>query len=181
MKQLFRCVIILLGLNSSILWAESIAIIGTGSVSSALGKNLTGLGHQSGYASRNPGRDSVQDLVRATGNGAQAKALSEAAMGAEIVVLAIPWNVVGETVLQLGDLSGKIIIDPTNLRSIDEGGLTMSPEGPSNDELIANLAPTASVAKGFNVMGSFLMEKPDLFGFKYSMPIAGQNKAVNRP
>ena len=50
--------------------AETIAMIGTGEVSSALGPRLASLGHEIVYGSRSPEREDVQALVSATGTRA---------------------------------------------------------------------------------------------------------------
>ena len=50
--------------------ADTIAIIGTGRVATALGPQFAKLGHRIVYGSRDPGRDSVQSLVVATGSTA---------------------------------------------------------------------------------------------------------------
>ena len=104
----------LLMLFGSIAAADTIAIIGTGDVAHALGVEFAAQGHTIVYGSRKPDRGSVQDLVEATGHGASATTQAEAVVGADIVVLAVPGMLVEEITLSLGDLSGKIIIDPTN-------------------------------------------------------------------
>ncbi|RLA22782.1 MAG: hypothetical protein DRQ63_12350, partial [Gammaproteobacteria bacterium] len=47
--------------------ADTIAVIGTGSVAKALGPEFAALGHDIVYGSRNPARDSVKELVARTG------------------------------------------------------------------------------------------------------------------
>ena len=56
--------------------------------------------------------------------GASAAGQAEAAADADIVVLAVPGMLVEEITRNLGDLSGKIVIDPTNpLVMRDDGKL----------------------------------------------------------
>ncbi len=106
--------------------ADTIAIIGSGSVAGALGPEFAALGHEIVYGSRDPSRDKVKDLVVRTGDGASATTPLEAAFRADIVVLAVPGMVVEEVTRGLGDLSGKIIIDPTNaLKDGPDGTLMM--------------------------------------------------------
>ena len=52
--------------------AETIAVIGTGDVGGALGPEFSALGHTVIYGSRDPARDKVKQLVRATGGDAAA-------------------------------------------------------------------------------------------------------------
>ncbi len=128
--------------------AETIAMIGTGQFGSALGPRLASLGHEIVYGSRSPDREDVRALVAATGEGASATTPSAAASQADIVVIALPWDVAEEVVRGLGDLSGKIIIDPINPRIVGEDGLADYPTYTSNAERIQNLAPNAKAVSG---------------------------------
>ncbi len=158
--------------------ADNIAIIGTGNVGSALGKNWHDLGHTIFYGSRNPNSETAQRLVADTGERASVSESGQAVANADIVVLAVPWDVVEETVGGLGDLlSGKIIIDPTNPRQQANDGLTDMALATSNAQRIKDWVPGADVVKSFNLMDSFLMERPHLLGFTFSMPIAGDDRA----
>ena len=87
----------------------------------------------------------VQALVEATGGGATAVTPAEAVIGADVVVLAIPWDAVESVVTSLGDLSGKIVIDPTNPRVIAADGLYDSPLATSNAAMVQAWAPDAYV------------------------------------
>ena len=78
--------------------AETFAMIGTGSVGSSLGQRLTQLGHTVVYGSRDSSRASVQALVEQTGGGATAAIPADAVIGADVVVLAVPWNAVESVV-----------------------------------------------------------------------------------
>ena len=65
-------------LQSPTAFAETIAIIGTDDVASALGPQFAALGHEVIYGSRNPDRDEVRQLVKRTGKNAAAKGQAEA-------------------------------------------------------------------------------------------------------
>ena len=115
MPLLSRLFILLLSITAgTTAAADTIAIIGTGDVARALGPAFAAQGHTIIYGSRDPGRDSVSQLVAATGEDASATTPSAAAVQAGIVVLAVPGMLVEEITKGLGDLNGKIIIDPTN-------------------------------------------------------------------
>ena len=166
---------------SASVWAETIAIIGTGEVAGGLGPEFAALGHDIVYGSREPDRDSVRELVARTGEDASATTQADAVAGADIVVLAVPWYAVEEVVANIGDLSGKIVIDPTNPRMVGDDGLRDFAVDPSNAEWVQRWAPQSRVVKAFNTMGWETMVDPDSTGGPVTVPIVGddaQAKAV---
>ncbi len=169
----------LLMLFGSIAAADTIAIIGTGDVAHALGVGFAAQGHTIVYGSRKPDRGSVQDLVEETGHGATATTQAEAVVGADIVVLAVPGMLVEEITLSLGDLSGKIIIDPTN--PLERSLLTLKHGvDTSNAEIIQAAAPDADVVKAFNTLNWKTMMEPDESGGPVSIPLAGDSGRAKR-
>lgn len=158
--------------------AETIAVIGTGQLSRALGPRFAEIGHQVVYGSRSPDRPVVQELVMQTGEDASATTPRAAASQASIIVIGVPWDVAEEVVLNLGDLAGKIIIDPINPRIINDEGYRDYPTYTSNAERIQNLAPRAHVVKAFNTMSSDTMTDPDLLGHPITVPIVGNDSAA---
>lgn len=158
-------------------FADTIAIIGTGEVAHAVGPLFAAQGHEIVYGSRNPDRDDVRELVARTGPGASATTQAAAAAGADIVVIAVPWNVVETVVGNLGDLSGKIVLDPTNPRIVGEDGLRNWARDTSNGEIIQSLAPGAHVVKALNTMNWRTMVDPEATGGPVSVPIVGDDEA----
>lgn len=155
--------------------AETIAVIGTGDVGGALGPELAALGHTIVYGSREPEREDVVDLVSRTGHDASAATPERAASEADIVILAVPGLMVEQITRGLGDLSGKIIIDPTSALRRDEDGLREIAVESSNAELIQNAAPDAYVVKAFNTLGWQQMVDPESSGGPISIPLVGDN------
>jgi predicted dinucleotide-binding enzyme len=158
--------------------AESIAIIGTGRVAAALGPKFAGLGHKVIYGSREPTRNEVRELVAATGANASAASPLDAVRGADIVVLAVPGTAVEPVVMSLGDLSGKIIIDPTNPTRRGADGLTEHAVATSNAEIIQGLAPRAHVVKAFNTLSAQTMADPKSAGGPVTIPLVGNDAAA---
>ena len=156
--------------------AETIAIIGTGNVAGALGPEFAAQGHTIVYGSRDPSTSDVKILVKETGNGASATSPAESVKNAGIVVLAVPGLLVEEITLGLGDLSGKIIIDPTNALRRNSDGLFEPAGDKSNAELIQGAAPESHVVKAFNALNWKTMADPASSGGPVSVPLAGNNK-----
>jgi NADPH-dependent F420 reductase len=166
-------------LASPLALADTIAMIGTGDVGSALGKAFAAQGHTIVYGSREPDRKSVEELVAETGNGASATTPFAAAAQADIVVLAVPGLLVEEITKSLGDLSGKIIIDPTNplkrnMLRLEHGVET------SNAQIIQAAAPDADVVKAFNTLSWKTMVDPSEAGGPVSIPLAGNSGSAKK-
>jgi hypothetical protein len=169
----------ILALLGSVAAADTIAVIGTGDVAHALGIEFAAQGHTIVYGSRKPDRGSVQDLVAQTGHGATVTTQAEAVIGADIVVLAVPGLLVEKITLSLGDLSGKIIIDPTN--PLERSMLTLKHAvDTSNAEIIQAAAPDADVVKAFNTLNWKTMMDPDEAGGPVSIPLAGNSGSAKR-
>ena len=155
--------------------AATIAIIGTGGVGSALGPRFAEAGHTVVYGSRAPNDADVAKLVRETGANARATTQAEAVINADVVVLAIPWAPAEAIVKGLGDLSGKIIIDPINALTFGENRSIGPAAVPSAAELIQSWAPEASVVKALNTLTRAYMVDPTALGGPISIPLAGDD------
>jgi 8-hydroxy-5-deazaflavin:NADPH oxidoreductase len=158
--------------------AETVALIGTGNVGAALGQRFAEHGHQIVYGSRDPAASDVRALVAATGRGAAAVSPAEAAARSDIVVLAVPWSAAEDVVRSLGDVSGKILVDPTNPRVMASDGFADYPIEDSIAERIARLAPDAHVVKAFNTLGAETMLDPTVANGPVTIPIVGDDRAA---
>jgi NADPH-dependent F420 reductase len=159
--------------------ADTIAVIGTGDVGGALGPAFAGQGHTIVYGSRDPERGKVKELVARTGELASATTPADAASQADIVVLAVPGLMVEEITKSLGDLSGKIIIDPTNPLERRMNRLEHAVDT-SNAEIIQAAAPGAHVVKAFNTLNWKTMVDPDSAGGPVSIPLVGDNGGAKK-
>ena len=167
-------------LFASSAFADTIAVIGTGNVAKALGPEFAAQGHTIVYGSRSPDGLKALDLVKASGDGAKAVSQRDAVVGADIVVLAVPGMLVEEIVLSLGDLSGKIIIDPTNPLARGEGTEMEHGVETSNGQIIQAAAPDAFVVKAFNTLNWKTMIEPEAEDGPISIPLAGNDKDAKK-
>jgi len=130
-----------------------IAIIGAGDVGGTLGRLWANKGHQIMFGVRNLQGHNVLNLIRSIGSSVKVGTIGEAASFADVIVLAIPWKAVEETIKSAGDLSGKILIDPTNPIKADLTGLIIESSTSAAEE-IAKWAKDSKVVKAFNSIGA---------------------------
>ncbi len=114
-------------------------------------------------------------LVTEAGGGGTATTPGKAAQQARIVLLAVPWSAVQDTVASLGDLSGKVVIDPIN-HFKPVGGYPGPLNGPSIAQQVQAMMPGAKVVKAFNTLGSEIMVDPKLAGGPVTIPLAGDDR-----
>ena len=98
-----------------------IAIIGAGNVGGSLARGWSRAGHHIVLGVRDAADPKVAALSRAT--GADVKVPAEAAVAAEVVVLALPWAAAEGAVKALGGLRDKIVIDCMNPLAMQDGKL----------------------------------------------------------
>ena len=124
------------------------AIIGSGNVGTSIARAVTGAGHDVVVA------DPSSDGLAAIAEKAPVQTTtsnSEAILGADVVVLAVPFDAVAQIASDLNsELAGKIVIDVTNPLAPDLSGL--STNGLSAAELVQQAAPDALVVKAFNTV-----------------------------
>lgn len=157
----FRTCLLFLVLFSPVTFADTIAIIGTGEVARALGPEFAAQGHDIVYGSRNPDSQKAKDIIAMTPGNAMARLPNESVRDASIVVLAVPGEMVEDITRGLGDLSGKIIIDPTNALIGDwETELSIG-VATSNGRIIQDAAPDAFVVKAFSTLNWRQMVEPE--------------------
>jgi predicted dinucleotide-binding enzyme len=153
---------------------ETIAILGAGKLGGALGKRLVAAGYRVIYGSRTPDAERVQALVKSTGPKASAATLTDAVAHSSIVVFALPWEPVKDLLPKLGDLSGKLLIDPMNAAPRIIDGYPFRPDtSTSIAEELQRLVPGASVVKAFNAISANDLADPARASGPISIPLAG--------
>lgn len=149
-----------------------IAIFGRGNVGGTLGRRWGEFGHEIVYGVRNPLDPVARSEVYQ--EGAQLVGFAEAAAGADVVLLAVPWAAVPEVLAQAGNLSGKVLLDAVNPLTPDLQGLVLGTTTSAAEE-IARLAAGARVVKIFNTTGSGNMADPRYPGGGATMLVAGDD------
>jgi predicted dinucleotide-binding enzyme len=128
-----------------------IGTIGAGAFAQAFAKQALKAGHRVKLSnSRRP--ESLREIVSRLGPGAIAATRDEAA-GCEMVLLAVPWDNVTETLANSPRWKNQILIDGTNPYHGKAGKFTRADVGNlSTSQFIAALAPGARVVKALNTM-----------------------------
>lgn len=168
--------LVLIALSSFAADKETIAVIGTGDLGDSIGGRLAELGYEVVYGSRNPDSDRVRAVVSKTGNGATAASQEEAARRGDIIFLALLPSTMEAVVTNLGNIAGKIVVDPSAPWSQAEDGYPQVISDTSMAESIQEWNPDAKVVKAFGTMGSMIIDDPDAAGGTISIPIASNHK-----
>ncbi|GAB4474618.1 NADPH-dependent F420 reductase [Erythrobacter tepidarius] len=154
-----------------------IAIIGAGTVGSALARGLKGKGHSVTLGVRDPSSPKALALAGQAEAGLALPA--EAAAASDIVILALPWSGAEEAVKALGDLSGKIVVDCTNPLAMVDGELVLTMgHATSGGETVAGWLPGAKVVKTLNTVGAEMMEDNAALAHRPVMFMAGDDAAA---
>ena len=153
----------------------NLAIIGTGNVGATLGSRWAATGrHQVVFGTRNPGSEKARALIDRSGGDARVATPAQAAAGAEVVVLATPWDATEEVIGSLGDLAGKILVDCTNPLTADLSGLAVGADTSGGEE-VARWAAGGRVVKAFNTTGSGNMGDAGYGSERLAMLLAGDD------
>ena len=128
-----------------------IGTIGAGAFAQAFAKRALKAGHKV-KLSNSRGPDSLREIVNRLGPGVTAATKEEAA-ACEMVLLAVPWDNVPETLASLRQWKNQILIDGTNPFHGKAGNFKPADVGNlSTSQLVAALAPGARVVKALNNM-----------------------------
>jgi len=155
---------------------ETIAVIGTGDLGDSIGGRLATLGYKVVYGSRDPKSEDVKQVVAKTGHDATAATPTEAARQADIVFLPVPQSVIRSVGTNLGNLDGKIVVDPTVPWMQGEDGYPAINPETSSAEFIQQSNQGAKVVKAFSTMGSMVIDDPAVTAHPVTIPIASNHK-----
>ncbi len=153
-----------------------IAIIGAGNVGAALGKGWARAGHRICYGVRDPSSDKHAAVASAAGG--KAMTVAEAVKEGEVIVLAVPWSAIDETIAECGDLTGRTVIDVTNPLTVNERGIGLALGFDSSaGEQVQQRAKGASVFKTLNQVGAGVMADVSGYAAAPTMFVAGDDAA----
>jgi NADPH-dependent F420 reductase len=151
--------------------------LGTGGVGGTLGTRWALAGHHVVYGSRDPSHDKFPLLLREGGEKTSVTTLKQAISDADAIVVALPWQHTRDILADLGDLSGRVVIDCENPLKPDLSGLDL-PSDTSAAEQIASWLPGAKVVKAFNTASTKVMRDPDFGQQNATMFYCGDDAAA---
>jgi 8-hydroxy-5-deazaflavin:NADPH oxidoreductase len=149
-----------------------VAVIGTGKMGRGFATALHSK-HEVVFGSRNP--EKAGKVVRSTG-AAGALSPAEAATGAEVVILAIPWQAMEGTLDRLGGLDGTVVVDV----SVPYGKEREVLGRRSTGEVVQKRVPGARVVKGWNHVFAEYLSAPEVKGIASSVLLAGDDPRAKR-
>jgi len=139
-----------------------VAIIGTGNMGTGLGRQFAAAGHEVIVGSRDPHRAEAKAAeIGAAGHGSSADAIAQA----DAFLLAVNWWDIEGVFPQLGEVSGKILIDCTNPYTDNTYSTPADLGGRSAADVIQERLPGARVVKAWNhVYAQIVNSSPDFQG-----------------
>jgi predicted dinucleotide-binding enzyme len=125
------------------------------------------------FGTRDP--KAAAKFVRATG-AAGATSYAEAASKSDIVILAVPWRAMDESLPALGKVGGKIVIDISAPygKEVDDLGTR------SSGEIVQKKLRGARVVKGWSHVFAKFLTDPTVNGIECSVLIAGDDAPAKR-
>ena len=153
-----------------------IAIVGAGNVGSKLGLRLTEVGEEIVFGVR-AGKD-ISELLQQCGGKARAASVEDACQESDVIFLAVPGEVVVESLASAGDLTGKIVVDCNNPVAWDNGPVFAPPPEGSLTAQLARAYPGARCVKGFATFGAEFHRDPSLGDTSIDVHLAGDDKAA---
>jgi Predicted dinucleotide-binding enzymes len=152
----------------------NIAIIGSGNVGKALAKAGVRADHKVTLSASNA--DHAAEAAKATGAHA-ARSNVEAVKDADVVIVAVPYDNLGDVFRGLGSsVDGKIVVDATNHVNRQNPGEVLGTT--SNAEEIQKRHPKVFVVKAFNYAFAARMAEPSVGGTRLDGFVAGDDQAA---
>jgi hypothetical protein len=137
-----------------------IGILGAGNIGGGLARAWAAAGHQVMVSgSRDPAK--LAAVAAEAGHGAVTGSLEQAAAFGEVVLLALLWPQVPETLAALAPvLQGKVLIDASNPLTPDFVHLAIG-HTDSGGETVARMLPGVRVVKAYNSVGANIVGSAD--------------------
>ena len=138
-----------------------IGVIGNGRIARTIGEKWITAGHDVMYG--------LRDMSKADQVSGKSGSFDEAVMHGDIILLAIPGNIIKETFRHL-TLSGKIILDATNGGDTSDQTLV---------QYLTNQWPDSTVYKAFNTLGFENYATPQFGGDQADLMFVGPESALS--
>jgi 8-hydroxy-5-deazaflavin:NADPH oxidoreductase len=135
-------------------------------------------GRSENFGSRTPDDERVKKVAKDIGAAVSVATLGQAAAQAEIVVFCLPWKPVKDLMPAIGDLTGKIVVDPMNAMKLVDKYPVPPDIATSVAEELQSLVPMARVVKAFNTPAAANIVNPGRAGGHVSIPLAGADVAA---
>ena len=161
-----------------------IGILGSGPVGRSLANGYASKGHDVRLGSRTPGKQELQDWLKATKGKVAVGTFSEAASHGDVLVLCCLGEAVEEVIKLSGmnNFDGKLLIDATNPLDFSKGmppalfvGMT-----DSLGERVQRMLPSAKVIKCFNIVNNQTMTNPRMKDGLADMVICGNDESAKQ-
>lgn len=149
---------------------------GTGEQGRGLARRLAMAGHEVVIGSRDAAR--AQAAAAELGHGVRGADNEACARGADVVIVAVPWDGHGALLASLGDaLAGRIVIDCVNPLGFDkQGAFALAvPEG-SAAQQAAQLLPESRVVGAFHHISAVLLLDPSVDSIDTDVLVLGDDR-----
>jgi len=120
----------------------------------------------------------AEKLASETGGNVTGASNADAAAGADLVLVAVPWDGHGELLASLaGELAGKIVIDCVNPLGFDQQGpYALAVEEGSAAQQAAALLPSSTVVAAFHNVSAVLLEDPEVTSVDTDVLVLGEDR-----
>lgn len=161
--------------------ATTVAVLGgTGPQGRGLARRFAQAGIPVVLGSRSAERaaSTAEELAIATGGTLTGAANADAAAGADLVIVAVPWEGHAELLTELADaLAGKVVVDCVNPLGFDaKGAYPLVVEEGSAAEQAAALLPRSRVVAAFHHVSAVLLEDPEVTEVDTDVMVLGEDR-----